>query len=614
MTLRTTARFSLLLGVAFVAGIACEASEEESPSTVAKAELLRLTPTEYNNSVRDLLGMPDDPRAWPKTPEVATKFLPKQGETKGVFFSTPIETPPWPWIFPKETGVEEFEGMADGQEASAFTIEELQKASIHFASYTLISPIFFTCKGWPSLEKSKQEKCGFESLTRFAQRAFRRPITNLEHARLKTFWEKNWTNSESEEAIVLSVAGLLQSPQFVFRIEKGDRDKSRGDAVPLSSWEIASRLSYFLWDTMPDPELFGAAAAGELSTRNGVEKQARRMLEDPRARKAVVRFHKQLLGADKVHGIVPARRAYGPVYGISPEPPLDTTGDQAWPNVLGPVRHSMAAEMELFVERTVFDGAGTLSALLSDNHGYMSSATAPLYGPKAKVLPGPRVTRTFGLVAASVGKEQSLELYPTEFSPDERAGLLTLPAILSIGAYAVHPAPIQRGKQILTRLACEEFALPPAGVEADAPPDSSEAEGTNRTRTEEATSPKLCANCHNTLNPPGFAFENYDAMGRYREQDNKTPVDATGSIELSDGEQFEFKSGVELSHKLAKSRQVRDCYVLRWARYATGSQLAPNQAGLDELRKQFREDDHVKELLVAIAVSDLFRHLPKEGS
>ncbi len=575
------------------------------PRALQQTPQLALTPTEYNNSIRDLLAMPLEPAAWPPPHAVAEKLSPKQGETKGVFGSNPIEAPPWPWIFPDETGVEEFEGIADGQEPSPYSVEQLQKAAIHFAAYALVSPVFFTCEGWESLAKEEQEACAYKSIERFTQRAWRRPTTSEERKRLKTFWDDNWKNGAADEAVALTVAGVLQAPGFVFRLEHAPATKNV--EVALDNWQMASRLSYFLWDSMPDPALFDAAARGKLSTAAGVEAQARRMLEDPRARQAVMHFHEQWLGTKGIHGISPARREYGSLYGLAPQPPLDTTGDGEWPSVLGPVRHSMEAETKLFVERTVFDGAGTLEALFTDNHGYMSGVTAPLYGTDAKVLGGPTVTWNYGIVSSSLGNKSSVLLQPVEFPAEQRAGVLTLPSVLALGSYAVHPAPVQRGKRILVRLACEVFGTPPPGVEAFQPPDTSEAESTNRIRTEDATDAPLCRGCHGVINPPGFAFEHYDAMGRWRAEDNGKPVNASGSFKLASGEEFTFKDGVDLSRQLGKSRAVKDCYVLRWARYATGVHIQPGDASVSELQADFRKSDHVKELLVAIAKSDVFR-------
>jgi len=274
----------------------------------------------------------------------------------------------------------------------------------------------------------------------------------------------------------------------------------------------------------------------------------------------------------------------------------------------------MAAETHLFIERTVFDGAGTLQELLSDNHGYMSEHTEPLYGSDATVLSGPTVSWSYGLVVNSIANEEDLTLYPTEFPREQRAGLLTLPSVLAVGAHPVHPAPVLRGKRIVERLACQDFGAPPPGAEAAAPPDIEEASSTNRERTEAATSPSDCAICHDTINPPGFAFESFDSMGAWRTKDNGQPVDASGSVTLSSGESFTFTDGVDFARQLATSGQVHDCYVLRWARYATGSHFEDDEPAVGKLQQAFRANDRVRDLLIAIAGSDLFRYRARGGT
>jgi len=281
--------------------------EAPPPILTVESQALALTPTEFNNTVRDLLGMPMNPAAWPKPPAIAARLAPQRGERKGVFGLQAVEAPPWPWTFPAETGVEHFEGMADGQQPSPYAVEELQKAAMHFASFALVSPVFFACDDWATLTGEAQTGCGWASIERFAQRAWRRPLSTAERDRLQAFWQANLAGGPADEAVVLTAAGVLLSPAFQYRLEQGDADRTQGDAIPLTGWEMASKLSYFLWDSMPDPALFGAAAQGELDTTAGVETQVRRMLDDPRARSAVVHFHNQWLGTTRVHGISPAR-------------------------------------------------------------------------------------------------------------------------------------------------------------------------------------------------------------------------------------------------------------------------------------------------------------------
>ncbi len=605
-----------LRAVAFCAVAASAAAAGQAPSSgsapAPDVAPLALTPVEYNNTIADLLGLPRDGDRWPARPALADRISPRREPSKGVF-AAPPPPPVWPWRFPAETGSEGFEGIAEGQAPSSYQVEELHLAAMHFASFALVSPTFFACDGWAALPPAEQAACAWASLERFARRAYRRPLDAREVRRLEAFWRANAAAGPLDEAVALTVAGILQTPTFHFRIEPRE---SAGDAAaaPLGRWELASRLSYFLWDSMPDEALFAAAEASGLDTRAGIEAQARRMLDDPRARPAVVRFHHQWLGTDDVLLVAPARRAFGPLFGLEPRLATARDDDVEWPAVMGPVRHSMRLETELFVERTVFDGAGTFTALMTDHHGYMSDVTAPIYGAGAQRAGGPEVTRTIDLVVASIGRRKPLTLYPASFPPEERAGVLTLPSVLALGAYAVQPGPIPRGVRVLERLACMHLGTPVQGAETALPPDTLTAESTNRERTAAATRPGTCDTCHRTINPPGFAFEHYDAIGRWRSHDNGRPVDASGSLTLAGGERIAFADGVDFARQLAASRRARDCYVLHWTRYALGKRLDAAAPGLDALQAGFRADDSIEELLVSIAGSDLFRRRSGAGA
>ena len=557
---------------------------------------LALTPAEYNNTIADLLGFPRDSEGWPDRTALADRLSPRRAASKGVFLPPP-PPPPWPWRFPAEPGSDGFEGIAQGQNPSSYQVEELHLAAMHFASYALVSPTFFTCEEWPDLPAAGQADCAWTSIDRFARRAYRRPLSAGERERLLDFWQDNRAAAPTDEALALTVAGILQAPAFHFRVETG-----------AGPWALASRLSYFLWDSMPDAELFAAAEAGELATAEGVERQARRMLDDPKARPAVVRFHHQWLGTEDVLLIAPARRAYGPRFGLAPSIATARDDDVEWPTVLGPLRHSLLLEAGLFVERTVFDGDGTFTALLTDHHGYLSDASAPIYGEGATRAPaGAAVTRQIEFVAVSIGRKQPLTLYPATFPPEQRAGVLTLPAVLAVGAYAVQPGPILRGVRVLERIACMELGTPVQGAETALPPDTLAVESTNRERTAAATSPPTCASCHRRINPPGFAFEHYDALGAWRAEDNGQPVDASGTLSLAGGETLTFTDGIDFARQLAASRRARDCYALHWTRYAVGDRLEKSEPALEPILHRFRDNDSIRELLVSIAASDLFR-------
>ena len=578
------------------------AGASEEPDQAGETAPLALTPTEYNNTVADLLGFPRDGERWPKRPAVADRISPRRTASKGVF-SPPPPPDPWPWPFPAEPGSDGFEGIAQGQSPSSYQVEELHLAGMHFGSFALLSPTFFDCSGWSDLPSAEREACAATSILRFAERAYRRPLRGGERDRIEAFWQAQLAAEPIDEAVALTVAGILQAPAFHFKLEPGATEATR-----LDPWQLATRLSYFLWDSMPDEELIRAAGTGELETAEGVERQARRLLDDPKARPAIVHFHHQWLGTEQVLLIAPARRAFGPRFGLSRVLRNARDDDTKWPSILGPIRHSMRLETELFVEEAIFDRAGTFTELMTGNHGYMSRSTRPIYGEgTAPDEARDAVTRQIEYVTASVGRKKPLTLDPVVLDPAQRAGVLTLPSVLAIGAYAVQPGPIPRGVRILERVACMEMGDPIEGVESALPPDALGVKSTNRERTAAATKPSECNSCHRRINPAGFAFEHYDAMGAWRAEDNGQPVDASGSLRLPGAEELTFDDGVEFAHELAASRRVRDCYALHWTRYALGSHLDRNAAGLEPIQERFRENDSVKELLVSIATSDLFR-------
>lgn len=592
-----------ILLVFCAAGLAqSAAAASPEPDEGHQAAPLALTPTEYNNTVADLLGFPRDGEQWPKRPSVADRLSPRRTASKGVF-SPPPPPDPWPWPFPAEPGSDGFEGIAQGQSPSSYQVEELHLAGMHFGAFALLSPTFFDCSGWSDLPVAEREACAATSILRFAERAYRRPLRDGERDRIEAFWQAQVAAEPIDEAVALTVAGILQAPAYHFKLEPGVTDATSFDA-----WQLATRLSYFLWDSMPDEELFRAAGTGELETAEGVERQARRMLDDPKARPAVVHFHHQWLGTDQVLLIAPARRAFGPRFGISRTLRNARDDDTKWPAIMGPIRHSLRLETELFVEEAIFDRAGTFTELMTGTHGYMSRNTSPIYGATTTPDEGrTAVTRQIEYVSVSVGRKKPLTLDPVVLDPTQRAGVLTLPSVLAIGAYAVQPGPIPRGVRILERIACMEMGDPIEGVESALPPDALGVESTNRERTAAATKPSECNSCHRRINPAGFAFEHYDAMGAWRAEDNGLPVDASGSLRLPGAEELTFADGVEFAHELAASRRVRDCYALHWTRYALGSHLDRTAPGLQPIQQSFRDNDSIKELLVSIATSDLFR-------
>ncbi len=527
-----------------------------SPSTSGEVPLRRLTPTELQHTVRDLLG-----------------YAP------GVDWTEPVPLPP-------DVPIHGFEGMAEGQVASSYLVEQYAAAAAHFAPLALDAPAFWACD---------DRSCSLDSVLRFAKRAYRRPLIPDEERRLREFHAANVARDGEDEGTVATVAGILQAPQFLYLMER----------PALDDFAVAARLSYFLWDSMPDPQLFEAAAAGRLSRPGAVEREARRMLEDPRARQAVVHFHRQWLGIDEVFDNRASAAAYAPTWLPS------LAEEEVWSSALIGMQAAMVREADLFVERTVFESPGRLSDLLTDHHGHASRIqsivpfdTYRLYGVTAADRL-PRRAHVTVLDDDNLGYALSVE--PVTLPADQRAGVLGLGAVLAGRAHPVHPAPVLRGVFVLERLLCENVGQPPDDAALQAPPDTLAADATNRERLEAVTSAPPCSGCHQRINPLGLAFEHYDSLGGWRDTDHGQPVDASGSIDLGEGE-VSFDGAVELASHLATSARAHDCYALHWTRYALGTDVPDGDPTLDELQRRFRtrHDGKVLELLVDLATSDAF--------
>ena len=597
-----TLRLALALALSpLVAG--CGKGEPQRALDPGQAALRRLTPTEYNNSIRDLFGH----RSADDWFEGSAFDLDEEDlEEAGA---------PWPQTLPPEVKIHGFEGHRAGQVASPYLAERYQAVAAHFGALAPYAPRFWMCDV-DALDAAAAEACAKDSVIRFASRAYRRDLTAKERTELTAFADANLDEAGLVDGVALSVAGVLSAPQFLYLAEPSDGDSA--------DWEMASRLSYFLYDSLPDAVLFEAASQGQLKTAAQVEVQVRRMLGDWRAREAVVHFHRQWLDLDAVFATRPDFETYMPLYMPDAEPEGDDElqdFEELWSGALIGLRLGMVREAELFVERTIFDGAGTLDKLLTDHHGFVTEledspydlSTADLYGiPDTQV--SDQVEEEFSVDDGNLGFDVRLRV--ATFPPEERSGVLTQGAVLTSLAHPVHPAPVLRGVFVLERMTCQSMGQPPDGAEGAAPPDAPDAEATNRLRLEAATADLVCSACHDRINPVGFAFEHYDSVGGWRDLDNGQPVDATGSLTLAGEPTRTFANAADLGRVLAQSRTVHDCYALNWTRYALGRELtADDDAALTDIQDRFwQSGGDVPELLVTIATSPLFRaQTPTDG-
>ncbi|WP_437647513.1 DUF1592 domain-containing protein [Sorangium sp. So ce362] len=401
---------------------------------------------------------------------------------------------------------------------------------------------------------------------RFGERAFRRPLTAGERGTYLALFDRGKELFEGEDPFVAGVRAateaFLQSPHFVYRVELG-AGPAKGGLIPLSGYEIATKLAYLFWNTMPSDELLEAAKAGELSTHEAVRGYAERMLEDPRAREVVSAFHRQLYDYEHYH---------------------DLNKDQAlYPEFVPEMGDDMQREAELFVDHIVFEKERGLTDLLTSRTAFVNDHLAAAYG---------------------VDGEFSNQFKQVELDKAERSGLLTRLGFLASRATARQPDSIHRGVFVNLRILCAALPAPPDNVTGLPPGEHA----TNRERVAAHTGKGTCgAACHATMiNPAGFAFEHYDAIGKYRTTDNGVPVDAADVYYLG-GEPRSYEDAIAFSQLLAESSEAHACYARRWVEFAHGREVgAKDRELIKELGEASRGGASTKELLLQIVSSTSF--------
>lgn len=410
--------------------------------------------------------------------------------------------------------------------------------------------------------------CEPDFLSSFTARAYRRPATTDELSRITTLFDTSRARWGFIKAVELTIRAVLESPAFLYRVELGKVGSAEGDRLPLTGYEVASRLSYLLWDSMPDAALLEAAASGGLDGADGVTTQARRLLADHRAHAAVATFQSQWLRFEKMDNLKKSASLF--------------------PNFSDATAASLADSAARYVDYLFWE-RGTLDAMFTDTKAYVNSTLAPIYG---------------------VTVPASTELALVDVNVAQRAGILTQAGLLAGFAHETADAPVLRGVFVLSRLLCNEPPPVPPGVPALPEPQAGDAPMTTRDRLELTHVKPQCIGCHDSIDGIGYGFSHYDAIGAYRDVDNGLPVNATGALKNTLDADGPFDGAVELGAKLAKSSQARACVAEQWARYSLGvndGELDP--CALKSTIESFgASGNKLPELLVALVSSDPFRH------
>ncbi len=421
-----------------------------------------------------------------------------------------------------------------------------------------IRDLVLTCEPAPGAEAA----CAEEILGAFAKRAWRRPLADAEVAGLVGLVQAALDDGQGwEPAISLGLSAVLVSPWFVFRVELDD-DPGSLVPHPVSDHELATRLSYFVWSTMPDDELTLAADQGTLHHPEVLEAQVRRMLEDPRAEALVDNFAGQWLYLRNLDG--------------------ELTKDYTkFPEFDAELQAAMKTEAEMFFRTFISEGR-SLRELLTAEETFVDARLAEHYGIPAPEGEGFQRVSLAGL---------------------PRRGLLTQPGLMSVLSHPVTTSPVKRGKWVLEQLLCIDPPPPPPGVEV--PPLSPEDGGTMRQQLEQHRANPECAGCHNLMDPIGLGLEHYDAIGRYRTSEAGLPIDASGELPIGGT----FDDALGMVALVADSEDFITCTTRKTLTYALGRDTGMADAPyLDEIVAEFEAADATLEgLLVAVATSDVFR-------
>ncbi len=410
--------------------------------------------------------------------------------------------------------------------------------------------------------------CGAEFVQAFGRRAYRRPLTAQEQTTYAQLHVAGATLVASGDAfkdgVQVVIEAMLQSPKFLYRNEL-TQDQQPDGFLKLGGDEVAQRLSYMAWNTMPDEALFEAAASGKLNDPAGVAQELTRLWSDPRARQPVADFHQQWLQTDRY-------------FDLSRDP----TQFPKFSSALGPL---LQQEATAFIDHVVFDLRRGFPTLMGAPFSFVNAQLAPLYG----------LSGAFGP-----------ELQKAELDPATRKGLLTQLGFLASHSYPGETSPIHRGVFVYRRILCKTVP-DPVGI------DTSQGKVENPRTTREAvqiqTSQTGCVNCHQLFNPLGFAFEHFDAVGQVRRMDRSNPVDTTGQTMAIDGETVTFQSASELIAAIGTSNDARRCYSDNLLRYALGRETTPADAQtIDAVSAALASDSYTAgDMLSELSQSKPFR-------
>jgi hypothetical protein len=513
---------------------ACSSSPEaRAPSataTPAGRALRRLSRREYNNVVRDLLG---------DTTQPANQF----GD---------------------EVYVNGFDNGSDGLTVQGTDVVSYQAAAEALAARAVsgnLPKLVGDCDG--SLTAAA---CVDAFLSGFVKRAYRRPATSTEAARLRTVYAAGAASGGASGGftggIQLMVEAVLQSPAFLYREELGEQDPSlASNVVRLTDYEVATELSFLITGSMPDDALFAAVEAGALKTAADLRTQAARLIASSAAKPSFRSFLHQWMATDQISSLNKDATIY--------------------PAFSPAIAASMGGELDRYFDEVLWSGSGSLRELFTSTQSFVDPNLAALYG-----------------VAAPGGASG---FAPVTLDGKTRRGVMTRAGFLAVHADTDSSGPVPRGVFVLDAILCAPPRPPPANVPPAPPPSVAIANHeTTRERFEQHLTDPVCKTCHTVIDGVGFGFEEFDGVGIYRTTENGSPVDTSGTLVGTDVD-GPFVGASALEDKLVTSQEVLGCFIKQAYRFAMGREESAGSAPLLEaLGQGFTADSRVPGVFTAL--------------
>jgi hypothetical protein len=501
------------------------------PKANGGRKLRVLTQAEYKNALTDLLGT----------------------------ISTPLD-------LPADTSVAGFVSIG----ASEITVNPAAVTLYENASRAAAAEVFGDAPRWQKLvgcepKADLSDECLVTFIRGFGKRAYRRDLTGAEVERWSHVGRAaaQLPGARAEQALAAVTSGLLQSLNFLYRVESNELDTSSG-RLKYDGLSMATRLAFLLTGRPPNDALLAAATAGQLDTAEGVKAAAAPLLKDPSAVARMAEFFTELSQASLVS-----------VVQKSPE---------LFPSFNPALQSSMLQATQLFIQKIVLAPGADVRAFYDSNQTFVDAALAPVYGVSAPAS---------GFVQLELGPETG------------RAGILGQAAVIAGHSQADYTSPARRGVFILQSLLCESPPTPPLGVNTTLVTDGSDL--TTRQKLEQQVANPACADCHHLFDPLGFALEHFDSIGQYRATERGLTIDATGSF---DGSTFDGEA--ELGAALRRNPRAVACMVSNLYRDANGrADAEQDSAQIDALRQTLASKGYVwRDLIAEFVASDAFRSAP----